>query len=319
MIAQGLVHPKTAEEKIHCVDLAEDLVRVYVTEVPEIFRHFNVKYPPNPECVTLGQCEGHLIKWEKSYILLSATSTQTCQPPATIVTPTGPSPFGTSAPQTFENDGGSDAGGDMAVDKEQLVGDTSPLHQPATKTKPSTSAVPEKGCNSTVDGPAMAVKSRKNRTSQMEREKRKQQKLNHGPAVKRNEKSGFLSCQVRELRRELENMEFKERINHLTVKVLEEFVTQGIACKSTCTLKFVHIFNMLDLSLLDISLVRLWAMNQARSCKANNVVCGVVDPLQFTVDNLMVVEGRNKMEDCLFNALRVHKDKNYMLVPYKTV
>ena len=126
MIAQGLVHPKTAEEKIHYVDLAEDLVRVYVTEVPKIFRHFNVKYLPNPECVTLGQCEGHLIKCEKSYILLSATSTQTCQPPVTL---TGPSPFGTSAPLTFENDGGSDAVGDMAVDKDQLVGDMShPLH-----------------------------------------------------------------------------------------------------------------------------------------------------------------------------------------------
>ena len=49
VIAQGLVHPKTAEEKIHCVDLAEDLVRVYVTEVPQTFRHFSVKYPPNPE------------------------------------------------------------------------------------------------------------------------------------------------------------------------------------------------------------------------------------------------------------------------------
>ena len=113
-------------------------------------------------------------------------------------------------------------------------------------------------------------------------------------------------------------MEFKESINHFTVKVPEEFVTQGIACKSTCTLKFEHIFNMLDLSLLDISLARIWAMNQARSCKAKKAVCGVVDPLEFTVENLNVDEGRNKMEDCLFNALRVHKYKSYMLVPYKT-
>ena len=42
------------------------------------------------------------------------------------MTPTGPSPVGISAPQTFENDGANGAGSDMVVDKELVVGDTCP-------------------------------------------------------------------------------------------------------------------------------------------------------------------------------------------------
>ncbi|KAK1678615.1 hypothetical protein QYE76_039463, partial [Lolium multiflorum] len=70
---------------------------------------------------------------------------------------------------------------DMAVDKELLVGDTIslPPHRPITKTKPSASVVPENGCDSTVDGPAMATNNRKNHTSQLEKEKFKKQKSNH--------------------------------------------------------------------------------------------------------------------------------------------
>lgn len=56
--------------------------------------------------------------------------------------------------------------------------------------------------------------------------------------------SRVLSKEVWEMRRKLENLEFKEHITHLTLKVPEEFSTQGMEVKST--LKFMEIDNMLD-------------------------------------------------------------------------
>ena len=89
-----------------------------------------------------------------------------------------------------------------------------------------------------------------------------------------------------------------------------------MAVKST--LKFVDIDNMLDQSVLDASLVRLWSMYQASCCTRRNVVCAVVDPLHFNVDNIRTDKGIDMMVESLYNALRVHKDKNYLLVPYKS-
>ena len=122
-------------------------------------------YPPNPDCVRLGQSKGYVIKWLKKYIQFAATSTQLrqppatdvppagpssvgisapqtvehdggdefpatstqlCQQPATGVTPAGPSLCGISAPQTLEKDGGDGVGGDVVLYKEQLVGETLP-------------------------------------------------------------------------------------------------------------------------------------------------------------------------------------------------
>jgi hypothetical protein len=124
-----------------------------------------ITHPANLDCVTFGECKGYLIKWKKSTIELYATSSHPCQPPASRVTPTGPSPIGISSAQTYENYGANGAGGDMVIDKELLIGDTLPPHHPITKTKPSTSGVPEKGCGSPIDGLAMAINNRKNRIS----------------------------------------------------------------------------------------------------------------------------------------------------------
>jgi hypothetical protein len=78
-----------------------------------------------PEYVTLGQCKGKLIKWPKKNIESYATFTQSFQRPATRVTPAClSSSYGIFPPQTFENAGDNGAGADMAVDKEQLVGET---------------------------------------------------------------------------------------------------------------------------------------------------------------------------------------------------
>ena len=126
VVATGLVRPKTAHE-ICCEDLAANMAMVRVDEVHAYSSHLPVIVPSRPECRTLGQCICLDIKWPKSGILLSGTSTQSCPlPPATGVTPVGPSPFSASAPPTFENDGGTGTGGDMAVHREQHVGDTLP-------------------------------------------------------------------------------------------------------------------------------------------------------------------------------------------------
>jgi hypothetical protein len=74
---------------------------------------------------------------------------------------------------------------------------------------------------------------------------------------------------------------------------------------------------MLDQSVLDASLVRLWSMYQASCCTRRSAVCTVVDYYHFNVHNIGTVEGNNMMVESLYNALRVHKDKKYLLVPYK--
>jgi hypothetical protein len=127
VVAHGLVQQKTEEEMIHFEDLPADMVRVEVTEVVQTFFDLNIYGPQIPEYVTLGQCKGKLIKWPKKHIELYTTSTQSFQRPATRVTPARPSSScGICRPQSFENAGDNGVGADMAVDKEQLVGETPP-------------------------------------------------------------------------------------------------------------------------------------------------------------------------------------------------
>jgi hypothetical protein len=92
-----------------------------------------------------------VLKHEKKNIELYATSIQSFYRPATHtrVTPSCPSsPSGICTPQNFENTCDNRVGVDMAVDKEQPVGETPPYqHEPATKTKPSTSMAPKRDAN----------------------------------------------------------------------------------------------------------------------------------------------------------------------------
>jgi hypothetical protein len=151
VVAYSLVQPITEEEKIHYEDLPPEVVTVQVTEVDHHFFDLNINDPQKPKYVTLGQFKGNLIKWPKKNIELYATSIQSFYRPATHtrVTPSCPSsPSGICTPQNFENACDNRVGVDMAVDKEQSVGETPPYqHEPATKTKPSTSMAPKRDAN----------------------------------------------------------------------------------------------------------------------------------------------------------------------------
>jgi hypothetical protein len=76
VVANGLVQPKTEEEKIHFEDLPADMVRVEVTELIQSFFELSIHGSQILEYVTLGQCKGKLIKWPKKNIDLYTTSTQ---------------------------------------------------------------------------------------------------------------------------------------------------------------------------------------------------------------------------------------------------
>ena len=100
VVAHGQVYPKMVQNKINYVDLPAVVAMVNVIEVLEPFDDLKIAHP-RPECVTLGQSKGYCIMWPKTAIKLLATS-------------------------TFGNDGCTGAGGDMAVDLDQPVGETLP-------------------------------------------------------------------------------------------------------------------------------------------------------------------------------------------------
>ena len=82
------------------------------------------------------------------------------------------------------------------------------------------------------------------------------------------------------------------------------------------TLEFADIFYVFNLGQLGSSLVRLWALYQAKEAP----ILAVIDPFHLHEDNLnsdsadmgMIVEW-------LYNAMCVHKDKQYLLLPYCSV
>jgi hypothetical protein len=57
------------------VDLPAHMVMVDVIDVFDHFRDLQIDDPPppNPECVTLGQCKGYCIIWPKKEIKLIST------------------------------------------------------------------------------------------------------------------------------------------------------------------------------------------------------------------------------------------------------
>jgi hypothetical protein len=136
-VAHGRVYPKTAPNKMHCVDLPPDMVRVDVSKVLDPFVDLKISDHPEPECNTLGEYKGYVIEWPKAAIKLCGTSTGASPSSTTARTPSpGPSPLGLGAPRSFVDlDGYHGAEHDMPIDQEQAIGDTLPLqHEPAAKT-----------------------------------------------------------------------------------------------------------------------------------------------------------------------------------------
>jgi hypothetical protein len=81
------------------------------------------------------------------------------------------------------------------------------------------------------------------------------------------------------------------------------------------TLEFADMFN---LGMLGASLIRLWALYQAKVATQNKEpIFAVTDLFHFHEDNLK--KGSAAMEmiaQWLCNAMQIHKDKHYLLVPY---
>jgi hypothetical protein len=120
----------------------------------------------------------------------------------------------------------------MAMDKEQLVGETPPhQYEPATKTKSSTSLPPRKGCKPLRNGPTQAHKYRKMQIERLER-----------GAIE----DGYIHHELQGFDSQMDDMCMLQGTDHFTVKVLEysNFITTG-SSPIKFDVKFVHIKNMI--------------------------------------------------------------------------
>jgi hypothetical protein len=81
--------------------------------------------------------------------------------------------------------------------------------------------------------------------------------------------------------------------------------------------KLTDIFCMFNLGMLGASLIRLWALYQAKEATRNKEpIFAVIDPFHFHEDNLKKGFAATEMiAQWLCNAMQIHKDKQYLLVP----
>jgi hypothetical protein len=103
----------------------------------------------------------------------------------------------------------------MAVDKEQLVGETPPhQYEPATKIKSSTLMPPRKGHKPLRNGPTHAHKYRKLQMKQLE-----------GGAIE----DGYIHHELQGLGLQMDDLCMLQGTDHFTVKVPEysNFITTG--------------------------------------------------------------------------------------------
>jgi hypothetical protein len=84
------------------------------------------------------------------------------------------------------------------------------------------------------------------------------------------------------------------------------------------TLEFVDILCMFNLGMLGASLIRLWALYQAKEDTWNKEpIFAVLVLFHFHEDNLKKGSTTTEMiAQWLCNAMQIHKDKQYLLVPY---
>jgi hypothetical protein len=85
----------------------------------------------------------------------------------------------------------------------------------------------------------------------------------------------------------------------------------------TFTMEFKDIFSMYNLGLLSASLIRLWALFQAKETRRLKVgICGVADPFHMHSENAAIEAGRSIMNESIASAMLGNKDKHFLLVPY---
>jgi hypothetical protein len=93
------------------------------------------------------------------------------------------------------------------------------------------------------------------------------------------------------------------------------FFTEDSA--GTFILELKDIFSMYNLGLLSASLIRLWALFQAKETRRLKVgICGVADPFHMHIENASTKAGRSIMKESLASAMLGNKDKHFLLVPY---
>jgi hypothetical protein len=105
---------------------------------------------------------------------------------------------------------------------------------------------------------------------------------------------------------------------HFTTKVPEayHFFSQDSAGKFT--LGFLDIFHMFNLNFIGSSLVRLWALYQAKeNRRLNSNMRAVIDPCHMHEDNAFSEVGRKSVIECLIAAMVTHKEIPYLLIPYR--
>ena len=105
--------------------------------------------------------------------------------------------------------------------------------------------------------------------------------------------------------------------SHFTMKVPQEynFFTEDLECRFT--LEFSDIFCMFNLRFLGASLVRLWALYQAKEARRNRVpILVVIDLFHFDEDKLNSDSEREKIAEWLYKSMQMHMNKKYLLLPY---
>jgi hypothetical protein len=75
---------------------------------------------------------------------------------------------------------------------------------------------------------------------------------------------------------------------------------------------------MFNLGMLGASLIRLWALYQAKEVTRNKeLIFAVIDPFHSHEDNLKKGSAATELiARWLYNAMQIHNDKQYMLLPY---
>ena len=208
----------------------------------------------------------------------------------------------------------------MAVDLEK------PIMGAAAK------AIPQKGCASLGHGVSGIVVQIKGQPicEPEGKGKQKRQKLDHsysngapltlkgkqerrprrgyhvpGRRLVSKDEYALLSVQMRSLHDKIMKLEKDgSKSSHFMGKVPKDynFFTEDIACKFT--LEFSYIFCMFNLGMLGASLVRLWALYQAKEARRNKApVLDVIDPFHFQEDNLNNDSDREMITEWLCNAM----------------
>ena len=82
-------------------------------------------------------------------------------------------------------------------------------------------------------------------------------------------------------------------------------------------IRFIDIYRIFVLGPISVSLVRLWALYQAKeNSQLKDHICAVVDPFHMHEANSYSVAGIKSITDCLITAMVSHKEIPYLLVPF---